>query len=71
MRFIPLVTRPIVECYLCYPMLLPTFMGRFCCLGASGCMWCLDIIEHAWGTKSYGLFAHRNPLLKFRYAGES
>ncbi len=33
-RFIPLVTRPIVECHLCYPMLLPTFMGRFCCRGA-------------------------------------
>ena len=34
-------------------------------------MLCLGIIEYAWGAKSYGFFAQRNPLLKFRYAGES
>jgi hypothetical protein len=46
-------------------------MERFCCLGAFWLHVVLGIIEQAWGTMSYGFFAHRNPLLKFRNAGES
>ena len=70
-RFILLVTRPIIEYYLCDPVVLLTFMERFCYLGAFWLHVVLGIIEQAWGTMSYGFFAHRNPLLKFRNAGES